>query len=106
MSKWDEIYKKELEKRERELQEEMASLYGTIKSGDKYLFTYLANCYRYYPYNIGIYSVLSFVLHDVRGINEEAIEWLSWMSRKDLPDWQIEIRELLTYWNLPYEVLA
>ena len=106
MSKWDEIYKKELEKRERELQEEMASLYGTIKSGDHYLFTYLANCYRYYPYNIGIYNVLSFVLRDVRGINGKAIEWLTSMSRREVPDWQIEIRELLTSMNLPYEVLA
>lgn len=106
MSKWDEIHKKELEKRERELQEEMASLYGTIKSGDKYLFTYLANCYRYYPYNTDSYTVLSFVLHDVRSMNEEAIEVLTWMPRRDLPDWQVEIRELLTSMNLPYEVLT
>ena len=106
MSKWDETHKEELEKRERQLQEEMASLYGTIKSGDKYLFTYLANCYRYYPYNTDSYTVLSFVLHDVRGINAEAIEELCWMSLKDFPHWQIEIRELLTSMNLPYEVLA
>ena len=106
MSKWDDIYKKELEKRERELQEKMASLYGTIKSGDHYLFTYLANCYRCYPYNTDSYAVLSFVLHDVRGKNAEAVEWLSQMSSEDLPDWQIEIRELLTSMNLPYEVLA
>ena len=47
MSKRDDLYKKELDKRERKLQEEMAGSYSMIKNGDKNLYTHLANCYRY-----------------------------------------------------------
>lgn len=108
MSKWDDLYYRESSKRERALQEETAVMYEEIRGGSQHLHTFLANCYHIHPReNISVFQLLSLRLEDHRlnGIGEEDILYLKESrGRKIVPDWQIEIREILTSMHLTYEV--
>jgi hypothetical protein len=101
MSKWDELYQKELNKRTVALQEHMGNLYEKLMNSEEWRRTYFANFYLHTTHRFTPLSVISHILDS--DLLEEDIGYLKLAPSRPIPDWQIEIREILTSMNLTYE---